>query len=193
MPMLILASASPRRSELLRQLGLDFEVIPGTATEIESQDFSPGELAQMNALRKARSVARKHPKALVIGMDTVVALDDRIFGKPADLDDACRMLEALQGRSHRVVTGVCLRQLEGHRVVLFAEQTKVTFKPMTRQEIKAYHAQVNPLDKAGAYGIQEKGDLLGALVEGSYTNVVGLPVERLRQELEVWHEQPVSC
>jgi septum formation protein len=123
-------------------------------------------------------------------MDTVVAVDDKVFGKPASLAEAHEMLEHLQGRSHQVVTGVCLRQLDGNRVVLFAEHTKVTFKPLTGQEIDLYLAQVNPLDKAGAYGIQEKGELLGARVEGSFTNVVGLPVERLRQELEQWSQHP---
>lgn len=186
MPLLILASASPRRSELLHQLGMKFEVIPGNTTEISSRDLSPGELVKINAFRKARSVARKHPDAWVIGLDTLVALDQDIFGKPANMKEAHEMLGRLQGRTHRVITGVCLSCLKERRTTLFAEQTEVTFRPLTGQQISEYHSQVNPLDKAGAYGIQEKGEMIVDSVKGSFTNVVGLPVERLRSELEHW-------
>ena len=184
LPPLILASASPRRSELLRQLNAEFRVIPSNATEIRSEDLSPGELSQINAYRKARVISKQHPDDLVIGMDTLVALDDVVFGKPASLAEAREMLLRLQGRLHVVVTGVCLIHLRRHRQRIFAELTQVTLKPLSVTQIEAYHAAVNPLDKAGAYGIQEQGDMLVESVEGSFSNVVGLPVERLRAELE---------
>ncbi len=183
-PLLILASASPRRSELMRQLGMEFRVVPSSATEIQSPHLSPGEMAQINAARKALVVSRQYPDALVIGMDTLVALGQNVFGKPATLAEAHQMLLQLQGKTHTVYTGVCLTHLRDGRQKVFAEQTEVTFRPLTPEQIQRYHAQVNPLDKAGAYGIQEKGEVLVHAVSGSVTNVVGLPLERLRVELE---------
>ena len=183
LPTLILASTSPRRSELLRMLGYEFEVIPSSAEEIHTEHLTAGELSQVNAYRKARAVSKKHPDALVIGMDTLVTLKNKIYGKPGTLAEAHEMLAALEGQTHQVVTGVCLIHLRGHRQKIFAEQTDVTFRPLTMKQIQKYHEKVNPLDKAGAYGIQEKGDLLVEAISGSFTNVVGLPVERLKAEL----------
>jgi septum formation protein len=182
-PPIILASASPRRAELLRQLGLVFQIAPAGVPEVEGETLSAGETARINAYRKARAAAKKNPDALVLGVDTVVALGTALFGKPATLGEAERMLWALQGKTHRVVTGVCLLHLRAHRQRVFFEETAVTFVPLTREQIRSYHAQVNPLDKAGAYGIQEKGEMLVAAISGSYTNVVGLPLERLAAEL----------
>lgn len=171
--------------QLLRLLNLpEFAVIPSSAEEIHSEALSPGEMSQINAYRKARAVSKKHPDALVIGMDTLVALEDVIFGKPKSMDHAREMLQRLQGRTHVVVTGVCLIHLRHHRQHIFAELTRVTFKPLSVAQIDAYHAIVNPLDKAGAYGIQEEGQQLVEAVDGSISNVVGLPLERLRAELE---------
>lgn len=184
LPPLILASASPRRSELLKQLSAEFRVVPSQASEIHSEDLSPGELSQINAWLKACAIAKAHPDTLVIGMDTVVAMQDSIFGKPTSLDQAREMLLRLQGHTHTVVTGVCLLHLGKRRKKVFAELTEVRFKPLSAAQIDVYHAAVNPLDKAGAYGIQEKGEMLVESVEGSVTNVIGLPVERLRKELE---------
>jgi septum formation protein len=183
LPSVILASASPRRSELLRQLGVEFEVIPSTAPESESEHLSPGELCSLNAYRKARAISKHHADALVIGMDTVVALDSTVLGKPKDMEDAFRMLRLLQGQTHRVFTGVCLIHLRTHHQKMFVEQTSVRFRPLNEEQIRFYHAHVNPLDKAGAYGIQEKGDQIVEHVSGSYSNVVGLPMERLETEL----------
>jgi len=184
LPPIILASASPRRLELLRQVCQDFQVIPSNADETEHGALSPGEMSKINAYRKARAISKTHPDALVIGMDTVVALDDAIFNKPSNLDDAKRMLQCLQGRTHIVVTGVCLVHLRQRRLRLFSEVTHVTFKPLTAAHIAAYYKEVNPLDKAGGYAIQESGDQIVEKVDGSFSNVVGLPLERLRRELE---------
>jgi septum formation protein len=182
-PPLILASASPRRAELLRQLGAVFQIAPAGVREVEGETLSAGETARINAYRKARAAAKKRPDALVLGVDTVVALGAALFGKPATLGEAEQMLCALQGKTHRVVTGVCLLHLRAHRQRIFFEETAVTFAPLTRAQIRSYHAQVNPLDKAGAYGIQEKGEMLVETISGSFTNVIGLPLERLAAEL----------
>src|ERR1700744_1096746 len=183
MPPLILASASPRRAELLRQLSVDFKVMASDAVEVAPEHLSPHEMCQLNAHRKSRAVAKKIPDALVLGADTLVFLDWRIFGKPQDLAEAHRMLGQLQGRTHQVVTGVCLMHLRGHREKIFAVGTDVTFKSLSDDQIKEYLAKINPLDKAGAYAIQEFGELIISEISGSYSNVVGLPVERLKEEL----------
>ncbi len=185
-PPLILASASPRRSELLRQLGVDFTVVPSDATEIHDDQLTAREISQLNAYRKARAIAKKFPDALVLGADTLVYLDTTLFGKPADLEAAYRMLEQLSGRTHEVVTAICLLHLRAHRQKLFFDSTAVTFRRLDAVQIRRYLAQVNTLDKAGAYGIQEEGDLIIERIVGSYTNVVGLPVEKLRTELARW-------
>jgi len=182
-PTLILASASPRRAELLRQLEIEFQVAPSNAPEVEGPNLSAGEVAQINAYRKARTISKKFPDAVTLGVDTVVSLGSRLFGKPTTLAEAQRMLLALQGKTHQVVTGVCLIHLRLHHQKVFFEQTEVTFRALTAGQIRRYLAQVNPLDKAGGYGIQEKGDLLVESVSGSFSNVVGLPVERLQSEL----------
>jgi septum formation protein len=186
---LILASASPRRVELLRQIVADFEVVPGDAPEIHDEQLTAWEMAQVNAYRKARAVAKKFPDATVLGADTLVYLDReaRLFGKPTSLAGAARMLGELQGKTHAVITGVCLLHLRGHRQRVFAEWTDVRFHPLTPAQINEYLELMNPLDKAGAYAIQEHGELIVAEISGSYSNVVGLPVERVREELAIWH------
>jgi septum formation protein len=186
MPPLILASASPRRAELLRQLQVKFEVLPGNAVEVAHEHLSPLELCQLNAHRKARAVAKKIPDALVLGADTLVFLEDEPLGKPPDLAAARWMLERLQGRTHQVVTGVSLIHLRSHREKLFAASTDVTFHPLDAGQILEYLNQINPLDKAGAYAIQEHGEKIVAEMFGSYSNVVGLPLEQLREELSAW-------
>lgn len=186
MPPIILASASPRRSKLLKELGVQFTVIASDATEAEHEHLTPFELSQLNAYRKARAVAKKHPDALVLAADTVVYKDATFFGKPLNFEDAYRMLKQLQGGTHQVVTGVCLLHLRGHQQKIFAESTAVTFRPLDVREIQAYIGQINPLDKAGAYAIQEHGDKIVKDIAGSYTNVVGLPIERLKEELNSW-------
>jgi septum formation protein len=183
---LILASASPRRVELLRQLGCTFRVVPSRAEEIHSLQLTAWELARVNAYRKARAVAAEYPEALVLGADTLVCQGNTLFGKPADLPEARRMLARLQGRTHDVVTGVCLLRLRSYRRRIFAVTTKVRFRPLSSPQIDQYLASIDPLDKAGAYAIQEGGDQLVRECSGSYWNVVGLPLERLRAELELW-------
>ena len=186
LPPLILASASPRRSELLRELGVEFQVIPGHAPEIHHEQMTAGELVQINAYRKARSIAKQFPDALVLGADTLVYLGTTLFGKPANRAAARAMLAQLQGRTHQVVTGVCLFHLRGHRCRIFAENTAVTFRPLTAAQIDDYLQRMNPLDKAGAYAIQEHGERIVEKISGSFSNVVGLPLERLRAELASW-------
>ena len=183
---LILASASPRRSELLRELGVEFQVVPASVAEAEHEHLTAAELCQINAYRKARVVAKKFPTAVVLGADTLVALGTTVFGKPASLADAQRMLWHLQGRTHEVVTGVCVLHLVRHRCRLFAERTAVTFRPLTAAQIDEYLRRINPLDKAGAYAIQEHGAMIVERIEGSYCNVVGLPLERVQPVLEGW-------
>ncbi len=186
LPPLVLASASPRREGLLRQLGLPFDILPSEAAEIHQAELTARELSQVNAYRKARAIAKKHPDALVLGADTLVALDTELFGKPDSLEMAYAMLEKLQGTTHEVVTGICLLHLRNHRQKVFAESTGVTFRKLDGVGIRRYLNRINPLDKAGAYAIQEDGDLIVKKVSGSYTNVVGLPLERLVAELEAW-------
>jgi septum formation protein len=185
---LVLASGSPRRAELLRQLGLEFKIIASDVPEIHHEDLTAVEVSQINAYRKARAVAKQLPDALVLGADTLVYLDDRLFGKPATLEEAYEMLEKLQGRTHEVVTALCLLHLREHRQKVCAERTAVTFRPLDAPKIRRYLNRVNPLDKAGAYAIQEEGDLIVEKISGSYSNVVGLPMERLNLEMNAWAE-----
>jgi nucleoside triphosphate pyrophosphatase len=186
LPPLILASASPRRAELLREMGLKFRVVSSDAPEVSHEQLTARELCQLNAYRKARSIAKIIPDALVLGADTLVHHGTRLFGKPANLAEAEQMLEYLQGSTHQVVTGVCLVHLRRFRQRIFADTTHVTFRSLNGKQIRYYLGAVNPLDKAGAYAIQEKGDLIVDKITGSFSNVVGLPVERLKAELSAW-------
>jgi septum formation protein len=186
LPPVILASASPRRVELLRQIVFRFKVVPSDALECEHEQFTAWEVAQLNAYRKARLIAKHHPDHLVVGADTVVCRGTRFYNKPTDDADACRMLLELSGHAHHVVTGVCLIHLRTHRQALFSDTTAVKFNQLTPEHIQEYVARARPLDKAGAYGIQDQGDLLVESIRGSFTNVMGLPVERLREELREW-------
>lgn len=186
LPTVILASTSPRRSELLRQLDLEFKVVASDAPEIHHDNLTALEASRINAYRKARAVAKKFPDALVLGADTLVYLDSMLFGKPTTLEDAYAMLQRLQGQTHYVVTAICLLHLRERRQKVFAETTAVTFRPLDAVKIRRYLNRVDPLDKAGAYAIQEQGDLIVEKIAGSYSNVVGLPVERLRAELQAW-------
>jgi septum formation protein len=186
LPPLVLASASPRRAALLKLLNVDFQIVPGNATEVAHKHLSPLEVCQLNAHRKALAVAKKIPDALVLGADTLVFLDREIFGKPRDRTEARAMLARLQGRRHQVVTGVSLIHLRKRRERIFAASTDVLFHPLDAAQIRDYTAKVNTLDKAGAYAIQEFGENLISEISGSYSNVVGLPVELLREELCAW-------
>ena len=183
-PEIILASASPRRELLLREMGLRFRIVLPTGVEEATGGAAPDVLAMQNAQRKAHAIAGRHGDALVIGADTIVVLGGVIFGKPRDLTEAESMLGKLAGQRHDVFTGVCvtcrLKKLE----ITFTERTGVWMRALDRSQIQDYFTKVNPLDKAGAYGAQEFGELILDRVEGSFSNVMGLPVERLRTTLE---------
>jgi len=183
LPPMILASGSPRRQELLRSLGLKFQVIPAQVEEVEPEFLTPRETCLLNACRKAMTLARRHPAALVIGADTIVCLGLRIFGKPASLDEARKTLAELAGKTHDVITGVCLVCQRRQRMVQFSVRTRVRFRSLKAHQIERYLKLVNPLDKAGGYAIQEHGNMLVEKISGSYSNVVGLPLERLTREI----------
>ncbi len=186
LPPLILASASPRRGALLGEIVAGFELVASGATECVAGHWSPEELCQLNAYSKARLVAQRFPEALVLGADTLVFLEGEVFGKPANLARAQQMLARLQGRTHVVVTGVSLIHWRARRERIFAVGTAVRFRALTAAQVRDYLARINPLDKAGGYAIQEHGELIVEEITGSYSNVVGLPVERVRAELAAW-------
>ena len=177
MPSFILASGSPRRIQLLRQAGFDFQVEPAEIEESRSDFFSPGELTLFNSLRKAMTVATRYPTHLVLGADTVVALDSEVFGKPSDLEDARRMLRRLVGKTHDVITGVALVHAGRRRSISRTVRTRVKFRLLGDSEIEAYLKIAEPLDKAGAYAAQNTPGLIIEKITGSFSNVVGLPME----------------
>jgi septum formation protein len=181
-PPLLLASASPRRREILAALGYVFTVVPAAVEESEpAAATDPRALVQHNAALKAEWVAARFPEAVVLGADTTVFLDGEVFHKPVDLDDARRMLRRLSGRTHSVFTGLAVR---GRNLALDdGVETRVTFRPLDDALIDRYFAVCHPLDKAGAYGIQDGGELIVARREGSLSNVVGLPRSATKQLL----------
>ena len=174
---LILASASPRRKEILASAGLNFEVCPSAIDEAPLAGEPPEDHARRVARDKALSVAAQSTAgALVLGADTIVVADEEILGKPRDAADAARMLRILSGVSHQVITGICLVRSSAEVVALTHETTSVTFRDLDDDEISNYVASGEPLDKAGAYGIQGLASKFVTRVEGCYFNVVGLPV-----------------
>ncbi|WP_395739039.1 Maf family protein [Prosthecobacter sp.] len=179
---LLLASASPRRVDLLRQAGFEFEVVLPQVEEAHDPALTPEQLTVENARRKALAVSRTRPDALVIGADTLVYVDGDPLAKPADMEEALQMVRRLSGRTHEVCTGVALA-CGGEVARELHVITHVTFKPLTDEVIRDYHRRVNPLDKAGAYGIQECTDMVMERMEGSFTNVVGLPVDEVSAAL----------
>ncbi|UMY53738.1 MULTISPECIES: Maf family protein [Paenibacillus] len=186
-PRIILASTSPRRKELLAFLRLPFEVVPSHADESTPESWTPQQIVETLAARKAEAVmntaAQSKEARLVIGSDTIVVLDGSVLGKPADHADAVRMLTALQGRIHRVYTGVaCIHTGTGEMLVRH-RQTEVTMKPLSQEQIVAYVNTGEPSDKAGAYGIQGMGATLVESIQGCYFNVVGLPLSLLSDML----------
>lgn len=187
LPGLILASVSPRRRHLLSGILPEFGVVDSFATELTESDLGARRLCELNAERKAWLVAERYPNHLVLGADTLVFLDGLPLGKPADLDDARRMLGRLSGRIHQVITGVCLVHRAGSRLQVFSETTYVRFRTLGPSDIETYLARVDVLDKAGSYALQEHGSLIVESVEGSHSNVIGLPVESVRRALEMWN------
>lgn len=186
LPPVILASQSSRRVELLRELLPGFRVSPSYATELTDSSLGARRLCEVNAQRKAFSISERFPDHLVVGADTLVFLGDEALSKPADLAEARLMLGRLSGQIHRVITGVCLVQVNRARMKLFSEVTYVRFHSLSPDDIEAYLERVHVLDKAGSYALQEEGHRLVATVEGSRSNVIGLPVEALRSALESW-------
>lgn len=182
MPSVILASKSPRRAELLARMGLDYVIVPADVDETVDPGLTPAEAVAEISARKAKAVcAAAAPGQIVIACDTVVALDGRIFGKPADRDDAAAMLEALSGRTHEVFSGLTV--CNGERSETVCERTAVDFRVLDPREIAAYLDTGEPFDKAGAYGIQGVGAMLISGISGDYYNVMGLPVCRLLELL----------
>lgn len=184
---IILGSSSPRRRELMSRAGFEFTVKTSNAQESYDPSLSPAQIAASLARLKAEAVAQSlgaqdAQGALVVGADTIVALGNTIYGKPADAADACRMLGELSGKTHQVITGVCI--VDGDEVRTFAEETDVTFRALSTAEIEAYVADGEPMDKAGAYGIQGEGGKLVDHIDGDFDNVVGLPIKRLAPMLE---------
>ena len=179
----ILASASPRRRELLDRIGLRFEVIPADVEEDNDPTHGPAEMVAANAVLKAAALLAEFPEALILGSDTTVALDDKVLNKPVDLDEAREMLRHLSGRSHTVYSAVALCWQTGDLEEVFIESSQVHFKHFDDAVIKHYFEQVNPLDKAGAYGIQQAREMIIDRVEGSIENVMGLPVQSLERKL----------
>ena len=199
MEKIILASSSPRRRELMAQAGFAFEVLVSEADEtIETE--TPGEMVEVLSERKAAAVAEEikrqgfaEESVLLVGADTMVAIDGKKLGKPKDEKGAEEMLEELSGRTHQVYTGVTLirlRKAENGSILqesrTFSEVTDVSFYPLTKEEIRSYIATGEPMDKAGAYGIQGKAAVFVKEIKGDYNNVVGLPIARLYQELKNW-------
>ena len=176
--MVILASGSPRRHELLRKLCSDFVVEVSDAQEVQQAD-NPKILAVENARLKASSIAARHPDAVVIGADTIVVLDEEIFGKPDGVSGAEAMLARLSGRRHEVITGLAI--CAGGKVFTTAEVTEVYFGEMTAEEIREYVATGEPLDKSGSYALQGGATKFIEKIHGDWSNVVGLPVYRLRR------------
>ena len=182
---IVLASASPRRRELLKELVPDFRVLPAKGEERADPSLSPEETVKELARRKAEEVAAliQNRECAVLGADTVIVFRDAVIGKPRDEADALRILLSLAGKTHEVVTGLALlRGADGFRRI-WRETTRVTFKPFGRETAERYLSLVSVLDKAGAYAIQESGEFLVESVDGSIENVIGLPLERLQEEL----------
>lgn len=186
MKKIILASASPRRKELLEQIGLSFQIEPARGEE-HITSVIPREVVEELSYQKAMEVARLHKEedTLILGADTIVVYEDKIMGKPADEEEAREMLRKLSGKTHCVFTGVTAVLWENQKktVRTFSEKTEVTFYPMSEEEIMLYVKTREPMDKAGAYGIQGIGAKFIQAIHGDYNNVVGLPVARLYQEV----------
>ena len=180
---IILASASPRRKELLEKIGLKFEVEPSNYAEDMHSRLSPDKLARAISLEKARAVARKHKNAIVIAADTFIVFRGKIMGKPNTEAEARKMLMALRGKSHSVITGFTILDTEENKVLTKSVETVIHIKKLTPEEIDGYVKSKEPLDKAGAYAIQGLGSVIVERIEGDYFNVMGLPLSALSESL----------
>ncbi|MFN2508116.1 MAG: nucleoside triphosphate pyrophosphatase [Chthoniobacterales bacterium] len=187
---LLLASRSPRRRQLLKDAGLDFGVVVPAVVESDTRRLSIRELTTLNAMRKALAVAREHGEAVVLGADTLVALDGNLIGKPADLAEAVAILRRLSGRQHDVCTSVFIARFAGCESISFYVMSRVQFRSLGADEIRAYLRKVNPLDKAGAYAAQGHRREIIERIRGSYTNVVGLPMDETLRALRRFGIEP---
>jgi septum formation protein len=187
---LILASGSPRRADLLAEAGYRFTVVTSSATELFVDFLTPGELTLFNARRKAFAVAPRHPDAVVLAADTIVALGTKKFGKPKDLAEAKSFLEELSGNTHSVFTGAAIVLYGQSRLCYEVAQTEVTFRKLRLSEIEDYLRRINPLDKAGAYAAQTDPGSIIESINGSFTNVVGLPMEKITATLARFEVMP---
>jgi septum formation protein len=186
----VLASCSPRRAALLSEAGFQFESVAPRVAEKFGADLTLRELTMWNAMRKGVSVARAYPDKIVLAGDTLVALNDEIIGKPADLKQAAQILRRLSGRTHEVCSAVFICRLSSGVSRTFHEVSRVRFRRLSSATIENYFAKVNPLDKAGAYAAQGSGTEIIAKIDGSYTNVVGLPMEKIVAALAKFGIQP---
>ena len=184
MKRIILASASPRRKELLEKIGLKFEVEPSNYAEDMHSRLSPDKLARAISLEKARVVASKHKNAIVIAADTFIVFRGKIMGKPNTEAEARKMLMRLEGKSHSVITGFTIMDTEENKVLTKSVETIIHIKNLTPEEIDAYVRSKEPLDKAGAYAIQGLGSVIVERIEGDYFNVIGLPLSALAEGLK---------
>lgn len=183
MPEIVLASTSPRRKALLARAGVGFVAVDPEVEEFEPGMLEPVQLCSANAEYKARSVAMRHPEAIVLGADTIVVLDGEVFGKPRHFAHAREMLGRLSGRIHEVLTAVFLIRQTENKICHFLERTRVKFRELGSFDMEAYLEKIQPLDKAGAYAAQEDEGNVIESVEGSFTNVVGLPLERVLEAI----------
>jgi len=190
-PTLLLASNSPRRRELLLEAGFEFEIFAPKVSEKFVADLTLRELSALNAIRKGIATARFRSKDIVLAADTLVAIEDHVFGKPKDKNEAVAMLERLSGRAHEVCTSVFICHLENSKATSFYEISRVYFRRLSQRGIDNYFARVNPLDKAGAYAAQGFGQEIIEKIDGSYTNVVGLPMEKTTAALADFGIRPL--
>ncbi len=184
MKKIVLASSSPRRKQLLKQLGLEFEIVPSEIEEKLNPRLKPRHQVEELALKKAESVAGQFEDAIIIGADTLVALNEEVIGKPKDKNEAKRMLKKLRGRQHSIFTGFVLIDTLNKRTIIKSIETKVWFRKLSPSEIANYIERENVLDKAGAYAIQNLGSLFVEKIEGDYFGAIGLPLFTLAKELK---------
>ena len=189
-PRLVLASRSPRRSELLSRAGYSFDIISPADEEISHAWLTIGELTVWNAARKAVRVSQLAPDAVVLAADTLVTIEGEVLGKPEDMPDAFRMLRRLSGRTHEVWTAACVRYAARGKTRTFQEMSRVHFRTLDEDAIRAYLEKIEPLDKAGAYAAQGHGAEIIDHIDGSYTNVVGLPMEATAAVLREFAIEP---
>jgi septum formation protein len=182
MQRIILASKSPRRKKILEQVGLDFDVVVSDFDEAKLKFKTPQEMVENLSFEKAKLIAKKYPSAIVIGADTTVIFKNEIIGKPKSKEDAVRILKLLSGNTHEIVTGFTV--IKGKKSITRHVISRVKFKKLTEAEIKAYVATGEPMDKAGGYGIQERGGLFIESIDGDYFNVVGLPIFAVAEALK---------